>query len=251
MRDRPLAIPVFLLVVMLAFVHGHAAASESAAAAMSAQPADARVPPAPPGLRGTGTAFAVDAAAHLLASWHVVSGCGALRVRHGNLVATATVSAADAGLDLALLKSRERLEVVPALFRTGSVAEGEGIVVAGFAREVAGSGLLKVVTGKVGGFPFRQEEAGSMRLSVPVDPGSSGGPVLDLSGRVAGVASGRLHRRSPGTLLENPGVAVTAEAFSGFLQRSGVWFIKGRIPIRDPAGLAERAGRMSVLVECH
>ena len=218
---------------------------------MPVQPADARVPPAPPVLRSTGTAFAVDAAGHLLTNWHVVSGCGALRVRHGNRVVPATVSAADVGLDLALLKTRGRLGVVPALFRPGPLAEGEGVVVAGFAREVAGSGLLKVVTGKMAGFPVTAAKTGAMRLSVPVDPGSSGGPVLDLSGRVAGVASGTLHRRYPGTLLENPGVAVTAEVVSGFLQRSGVSFIKDRVPTRDPASLAERAGRMSVLVECH
>lgn len=251
MRNRPLAIPVFLLVAMLALVHGHAAASESAADAMPVQLADPRVLAVPPGLRGTGTAFAVDAAGHLLTSWHVVSACGALRVRHGDLVVAATVSAADQGLDLALLKTGQRLGVVPALFRPGPVAEGERIVVAGFAREVAGSGLLKVVTGKVAGFPARPAKTGVMRLSVPVDPGSSGGPVLDLSGRVAGVASGTLHRRSPGTSLENPGVAVTAVAVSRFLQRSGVSFIKDRVPIRDPGGLATLAGRMSVLVECH
>ena len=219
--------------------------------AMPGQPADARVPLAGAGLRGTGTAFAVDDAGHLLTSWHVVSRCGALRVRHGNLVVPATVSVADSGLDLALLKTRGRLGVVPALFRPGPLAAGDGVVVAGFAREVAGSGLLKVVTGKVAGFPVTATGTGSMSLSVPVDPGSSGGPVLDLSGRVAGVASGTLHRRFPGESLENPGVAVTAEAVARFLQRSGVSFIKDRVPTRDPAGPAAHAGRMSVLVECY
>jgi S1-C subfamily serine protease len=238
---------------MLALVHAQAAASDLAAAAraMPGQPADARVPWAGPGLRASGTAFAVDDAGHLLTSWHVVSRCGALRVRHGSLVLPARVSAVDAGLDLALLNTRQRLDVAPGSFRRGPVVPGEGVAVAGFSREVAGSGLLKVVTGKVAGIPVGQVKTDAMRLSVPVDPGSSGGPVLDRSGRVVGVAAGTLHRRFPGTPLENPGVAVTVAAVSRFLQRSGVSFIKGRVARRDPAGLAARAGRMAVLVECY
>jgi S1-C subfamily serine protease len=201
----------------------------------------------PGGLRN-GTGFVVDDEGRVLTSHHVVAGCRLLAMRRGNARVGASLVSADRDADLALLLPQGDLPASPVSFRRlPVVTAGERVVVAGFPREVAGTGWLRAGSAEV---VMPGDGKGRFRLSVPVEPGNSGGPVFDRAARVIGVAAGTFRHAATGAPLGAPGVAVAGDAVQGFLRRAGVAYRveEGRtLGIRS---IAERARDSTVLVEC-
>jgi S1-C subfamily serine protease len=213
-------------------------------------------PPKEPRAASAGTGFFVTQEGHILTCAHVVSGYWQVRVRladGGTL--SAVVLATNDQDDLALLKveTKPRYAVV---FRSGSpVRQGETIVLYGFPL----TGLLatsgNATSGNVTALAGPADEARLMQISAPVQPGNSGGPVLDQGGQVVGMVLSKLDvikvARVIQDIPQNVNFALKSSVAMNFLESRGVSFstaAKGS-PL-TPADLAARARAISVLVEC-
>lgn len=197
-----------------------------------------------------GTGFVVDDKGRVLTSHHVVEGCRLLAMRRGNARVGASLEWADRAADLALLLPHGALPASPVSFRRRpAVRAGERVVVAGFPREVTGTGWLRAGSAEV---VTAGDGAGRFRLSVPVEPGNSGGPVFDRAARVIGVAAGTLRDAATGVpvAVGGPGVAVAGDAVQHFLRRAGVAYRMDEGSELDMPAIAERARDSTVLVEC-
>jgi serine protease Do len=97
----------------------------------------------------------------------------------------------DAANDLALIKV-EMHTTAFASFRSG-VRLGEGVAVFGFplAGLLARSGNFTL--GNVTAVAGLGDDTRILQISAPVQPGNSGGPLLDYSGNVVGVIEGGAH----------------------------------------------------------
>lgn len=142
---------------------------------------------------GIGTAFAINDRVEFLANYHVVKACAAtLRLRISGEWQDGGAVAVDEDNDLAVL--RPRFGGIPALrFREGMrVRPADSVLVLGFPY----AGLLtitpQVTTGIVSVLSGIHDDARYVQLTAPVQPGSSGGPLLDSSGTVVGVVSAKL-----------------------------------------------------------
>ena len=197
-----------------------------------------------------GTGISVDSQGHVLTAFHVVRECRDLRLHQGETVVQARLGAAAPELDLALLASRQPISVQPAGFREAPAGQGEVVVVAGFPREVAGSGLLKAQRARISSVTDPRAGPARLRISAVVNSGTSGGPVLDLSGRVIGLVSGMLYDKSLGIPIDNPGVAVRGDAVQSFLRDAGVTVSLGGFAPSTTTVIANRAARHILLVEC-
>ncbi|MDO8184808.1 trypsin-like peptidase domain-containing protein [Conexibacter sp. JD483] len=142
----------------------------------------------------TGTAFCIDDAGHLLTNQHVVGDAETVRVRFGeHRGATATVLGRDPSDDLALLKLQAGAEKLPALPLGSSAAARVGDTVVaignpyGLQRTLA-TGVVSALGRQLlasNGFTIGQ----AIQTDAAIQPGSSGGPLLDTSGRVIGIAT--------------------------------------------------------------
>ena len=132
----------------------------------------------------TGSGFALDAHT-LVTNRHVLAGASVLEVStwDGRTVPVDSASVSRLG-DLGIATVDTRLPQVLPL--GGGVAAGSSLTVLGFPL----GGKLRLLPGtlvdEVSGAPF-DIPGRVMRLAAAVQPGNSGGPVLDANGKVVGV----------------------------------------------------------------
>ena len=139
----------------------------------------------------SGTGFAV-AAGFVVTNQHVVAGCTRVDVLSPDGRRTGVVVDADEGVDLALVRVTGLGGGIAALRRPGSVRLGEAAYAFGFPL----SGLLSdggnFTNGVVSSLRGLREAANEIQITTPVQPGNSGGALIDAAGHVIGVIVGKL-----------------------------------------------------------
>jgi S1-C subfamily serine protease len=140
----------------------------------------------------SGTGFALTADGYLVTSAHVLKGkADSLLVEgrdHQRYRAEAVY--ADHKHDLAILRITDKdfktFGRLPYTFKAGQADLGERVYTLGYPREdvVYGEGALSARSGYDGDTAFYQ-------VSIPLNPGNSGGPLLDAQGNLIGVVNGR------------------------------------------------------------
>ena len=139
--------------------------------------------------QSSGTGFAIGDGSIIATANHVVDGCAAINIPDLGAV---TLLKSEKRADLAILKAERPLST-GLRFRTGrSIKLGEEIVVLGFPLRGLLSSPPTVTTGIVSSLAGLGDDRTEMQISAPVQPGNSGGPVLDRSGNVVGVVELKL-----------------------------------------------------------
>lgn len=174
---------------------------------------------------GSGSAFFVTAAGHLVSNNHVVDGCATLKVSFDGLLHEVITLARDKVNDLALLK----VEIEPPYFFKISQRNPmllQEIIVAGFPFGDAFSSNVKVTKGIVSSLSGIGDNYSLMQIDAAMQPGNSGGPVVDTSGDVVGVAVSKLGFRKVfqelNTIPENVNFAIKSSVIRNFLDSEGV-----------------------------
>ena len=139
----------------------------------------------------SGTGFALTSDGYLVTSYHVIQGADSLLIEgrdrqryHAEPVYS------DVKHDLAILRITDKKFTgfgrLPYAIKSGQADLGERVFTLGFPREdvVYGEGALSARSGFEGDTAFYQ-------VSIPVNPGNSGGPLLDERGNLIGIVSGR------------------------------------------------------------
>jgi S1-C subfamily serine protease len=168
---------------------------------------------------GTGTAFVVHPQGVLVTCAHVVEGASEINVVIDGAPRPAKVIALDARKDLALLRiEASSLRYLP-LADSDRVQLAEEIRAVGFPLTDVLGESIKVTAGEVSGVIDR---SGSklLQIDATVNPGNSGGPVVDSQGRVLGVASSLL----AGSDIASMGFAVPANEVRNLLNKSSIPF---------------------------
>ncbi|MCA3260820.1 MAG: trypsin-like peptidase domain-containing protein [Telmatospirillum sp.] len=173
-----------------------------------------------------GTGFFVSAQGHMLTNAHVAGDCQ----RIGVMLETGRVAAQlvrkDERNDLALIKVDVRGTVPFARFRAQpSIRAGDDIVVAGFPLPTLLQNGLNITTGNVSAMSGLGGNIALMQITAPVQPGNSGGPLLDMSGNLVGVVVSKLNAQrvaqSTGDIPQNVNFAVQGAVARLFLEAGG------------------------------
>ena len=230
--------------------------------------------------RSTGSGFVVSAAGHILTNHHVVKGCRSTLASTAGMAAPAgmlvqpkpdapapreereifkarglSVIGVDTANDLALLKSAKSISTI-VKFRGGrGVRTGEDIVVAGFPLHGLLTSDINITKGIVSALAGPGDDRRIFQITAPVQPGNSGGPVLDASGHVVCVVVARLDAlkmaRLTGRLPQNVNFAISEGAARAFLDAHDVPYKTARSdrPMRT-VDIAAKAKGYTVLIEC-
>ena len=125
--------------------------------------------------------------------------------------------------DLALYQDQGRSEEHSfASFRAGrGIRPGEDIVVLGFPLSSRLSSSLKTTTGIVSSLLGPEDDRSLFQITASVNPGNSGGPVLDNTGQVVGVVMARFENLN-GRPTQNLNFAIHSGIVRLFLDAHGI-----------------------------
>ncbi|MEO6303714.1 MAG: S1C family serine protease [Bacteroidia bacterium] len=150
----------------------------------------AKVVYAPANLEGS--AFALNNKGYIITNSHMVNGADSVFVQNSNLERTLTeVILIDPKLDIAILKivNADVIKTwdVPFSFSEKPADIGEKVYTLGYPRKdmVYGEGSLSSLSGYY-------NDTAMYQISIPVNPGNSGGPLLNDQGNVIGVIRGKI-----------------------------------------------------------
>jgi S1-C subfamily serine protease len=199
----------------------------------------------------SGSAFVVSRKGHLLTNNHVVSECS--RVEIGG-VGTAVVLSKDSGNDLALLQAKTQagLELEPLKVRSKSTRLGEEVVALGYPlRGLLGDGL-NVTTGTISALSGIGNDSTQLQFTAPIQPGNSGGALVDLTGALVGVVASKFSDtaalKQGGFVPQGVNFAIRKEIAIAFLETQGlsVEAMEATPALMTVADIAQQA-RKSVL----
>ncbi len=196
---------------------------------------------------GMGAGFIISPDGHVVTNYHVIGDGRDIRVQlaSGRQVEVTEVHASNRELDLAVLKI-DAMDLVPLeLGDSDQLKQGQSVIALGNPRGLKHS----VVSGLVSG--MREMDGRPMiQLAIPIEPGNSGGPLIDRQGRVQGVMTMK------SLVTPNLGFALTINLLKPLLEKPNPiamsrWRTIGALDAREwqpvfGAHWRQRAGRILV-----
>jgi S1-C subfamily serine protease len=163
--------------------------------------------------------------------------------------------ATDATNDLALLRSEHHWATWARFHDDRGLKPREAVVATGFPLSGLVSSEMAVTTGSLTALAGYRGDTRQLEFSAPIQPGNSGGSVLDSSGRVIGVTVAMLNgpplAAATGTLPENVNFAIKTTAVRGFLDAHQVSVDANAChPGLTPPEIGDLARGFTVKVEC-
>jgi len=169
----------------------------------------------------SGTGFFISVDGFLISNAHVVERAAQVRLLTSAGLISAKVVKVDAANDLALLKAEGRFAALPVAASRG-VKLGGTVATVGFPNIGLQGFAPKLAKGEIASLSGAEDDTRYFQISVPVQPGNSGGALVDERGNVVGVVSAKLSARaalaSSGALPENVNYAVKSSYLLSFLE---------------------------------
>ncbi|MEM6666260.1 MAG: serine protease [Pseudomonadota bacterium] len=200
----------------------------------------------------SGSGFLINTDGQIVTNAHVVEGCQTL-VADG---VSARLVAVDDVADLAVIETSSTLKQ-PLNIRSGRGLQlAEDLVVSGYPL----SGLVTsdpiISTGTVSALSGPNRDRMLFQMSAPVQPGNSGGPVLDSNGNLVGVVVSKLDAlrvaEITGDIPQNVNFAVSLGALMPFLDTYAIDYTTrvGTTSLDTPS-VARLANQSVVYIECN
>jgi hypothetical protein len=202
-----------------------------------------------------GSGFFVSTNGHVLTNYHVIKGCSRVQIGTTNLaMREGSVIATDEQNDLALIATNNTPTSI-GQFRATTAKIGENSWAFGFPL----AGLLARSGNFTGGIVSAAAGVGNdsrmLQITTPVQPGNSGGPLLDQAGNIIGVVVAKLDAISVAAVIndlpQNVNFAIKGGIAADFLEANGVnpVFASSTKPL-EQVEVAERAKSFTVQIGC-
>lgn len=201
----------------------------------------------------SGTGFYVSDVGHIITNHHVIDGCKDIKVHSKGEVLTTLKIADDSQNDLALLKvSHKPSHVFP--LSGDSPYPLQDIVVAGFPFGDRVSSSLKFTKGIVSSLSGIGNNYSEIQIDAALQPGNSGGPIIDEYGNIIAVAVAKLDMKKIlkdyGVIPENTNFGIKTSAVRNLLQGNAVSTKPPNTEILTKQELSRSATDGTVFLSC-
>jgi S1-C subfamily serine protease len=160
---------------------------------------------------GSGTGFFVSEDGFLLTNYHVIRNAQKVLVLQGDRELTAKTIVVDPSNDLAVLKVDSPSTPIP-LGNVHNVVLGDSVMTVGFPNVPFQGRSPKLTKGEVNSLCGLQDDPRLFQTSVQLQPGNSGGPLLDEFGNAIGITEATLNPlitlKTEGSIPQNVNYAV-------------------------------------------
>jgi len=207
-------------------------------------------------LESSGTGFAVDTEGGVITNHHVVEACSRISVVKDGKAHPARLVADDMQYDLAFLKIEgSQSSPKPLSLSTTRVGLGQSAISIGFPLRGVLASTPNLATGVISALAGIRDDPLEFQITVPVQPGNSGGPLLDESGNVIGVVVAKINALAVavaiGDLPENIGFAIKGSVLESFLRKNAVRYLVAPSITRKSVPLIAREAEQSIMaIEC-
>lgn len=203
----------------------------------------------------SGTGFFVNDQGWVVTNAHVVEGCMTVSVPQ---VGTGDALVVDKQNDLAAFKLSSGIGKPHLPLRRSQPRLGEDIAAYGFPLDGILSDSIKVTTGNINSLVGIENDTRYLQVSTPLQPGNSGGPILDQWGSIVGVSTAVLGTKftdETGIAAQNVNFAVRSNVVELFLQSRDIKYESADPGQNDKplstADLSDKAVPAVVKVLCH
>ena len=202
-----------------------------------------------------GTGFYFNGVGQLLTANHVLDECLVIRVGTKGQELDASLKANSDLLDLAVLNTGSKSASFLPLRKKQELILGEMVSSVGFPLQGLLAETPNLTRGNVSAKSGMKGSLGLFQFSAPIQPGTSGGPIISESGQLLGVAVSTLNSKmliEKGILPQNVNFGLDAKFIAQFLRKHQLSFsetgsdVRANIQTSNDAALAA-----SVRVACY
>jgi S1-C subfamily serine protease len=218
-------------------------------------------PPRPETTKGeivlaTGTGFIVNDRGDVVTNNHVIAGCARIRFGlNGHTLVQGALVAADVGNDIAVANFSLQQAKTASFSNTIRNRPGDDLLVFGYPLLGLLSTSGNLTRGYLTATTGLKDDARYMQISAPVQPGNSGGPVLDMDGDVIGMVTYKLDAlttmKAIGDVPQNVNFALKDSMLRLFLDRHAIpYIVSDHSASLAAAEIGERAEQFTGVVVC-
>ena len=200
---------------------------------------------------GSGSGYLVDNNGHVVTNEHVINGCSIITTGKNN---TAELLRADATNDIAIIKSSDSEKYKAMSFSNKDPALGQRIFVSGFPLNQILENL-NFTSGTVSSEVGLMQNINQFQFTAPIQPGNSGGPILNENGGVIGMSvatvSNKKFEEMLDTLVQNMNFGIRQSSIQSLLDQEGIKYEKANPNwFKNEESVAEVAKSGTMLIKC-
>lgn len=166
---------------------------------------------------GSGTGFFINTKGDVLTNGHVVNNCSSVWVRNSEKNIKTEVLKIGKNVDLAILRT-DYFVKSPAKFNSNPIKTLEEVVALGFPLLSQLGDEIKATKGNISSLSGYKGNTKFLSHTAPIQPGSSGGPLLSTSANIVGINTAKL----TGDKIDNINFSIKGTVAQQFLNDLGV-----------------------------
>lgn len=163
---------------------------------------------------GNGSGFFINEKGYIATNYHVIEDAKAIQIEYNQkgekLAYSAEIVVSDKQNDLAIIRIKDpafkSLPPIPYVFTTNIKDVGSDVFALGYPIANVMGDEIKFTDGKISSKTGIEGDVTVYQISVPIQPGNSGGPLFDNNGNLVGITSARLNKEHYGS--ENVNYAI-------------------------------------------